>query len=882
MGVPYSIFCCFKSTTNARLIDLEAGGGGGGTYSTDVNTMLASADNAGIRTAIGLGTTGTPIFGGITIGTGNAKLQYTPGGTLTLTRASDGGAIFVANADSNNLGIGSINTDRITNRFTGANPAVLEMGGSGVIEQRNGSIKQKFLVYNNFISSTVYERAVMGWNATTGNLDIGTEFLGGSGMAAKQIDFVTGGAVRMSIGAAGNLGVGISAPVAKLDVLFPTSSTGLNLASNGATSVSNFVTWSTVWGSVSGGIKSYDDAGGWGAQIYSNSKIWLSAGGVDSPDLTITTAGLVGIGTGLPTEKLHVLGGKVLFGDPADSTGTAGNGDLTLRAYRTPQLHLSCNNTGNNFFGLNLESNNISLGGILLNPASGEVKMGGFHSGGYFPTFYSNNAEVMRFNVAGLLGIGTTNPVAKTDIAETWNAPALAVTAGSANGVTTILNFATQLTAIPVGSTIVVAGVTPAGYNGTYVVTSSATNAVAYASTNNAAYVSGGTIERVFTSVKLNVTDTASNAASKLMDLQVGGVSKFNVDKTGNAIAAGYVSAGAGSSFLNATTLRIANSGGEISLNSGIIAIQNATGLGWTDAPFFRDAPGILAQRNGTAAQAFRVYNNHTGTNTSDWFEINWQPTGTNSVLVGTTHGGGGSARPMSFVVGGVAHLTMTNNTLSVVRTAGQSNAIDVTNGTDANLFIGVSASGAADKFSSIGTYTAASSLLFRTNGTERFRITAAGNLIAGLDNTYDIGASGANRPRNIYAGTALISGGSVQVGSGGNQLIFGGRGSISPFLDGVWAFYNSSANDFGRICLGGGTSAFPAIKRNGTGIDIVLANDSAFAPISSLYQRFGTNTPEGAVSAPVGAVFHRTDGGSGSSFYVKESGSGPNGWVGK
>jgi len=35
------------------------------------------------------------------------------------------------------------------------------------------------------------------------------------------------------------------------------------------------------------------------------------------------------------------------------------------------------------------------------------------------------------------------------------------------------------------------------------------------------------------TAVKLNVTDTASNAASLLMDLQVGGTSKFSVDKSG-------------------------------------------------------------------------------------------------------------------------------------------------------------------------------------------------------------------------------------------------------------------------------------------------------------------------------------------------------------
>lgn len=40
-----------------------------------------------------------------------------------------------------------------------------------------------------------------------------------------------------------------------------------------------------------------------------------------------------------------------------------------------------------------------------------------------------------------------------------------------------------------------------------------------------------------YTGIKLNVTDTASAAASLLMDLQVGGVSKFSVSKAGGVIA---------------------------------------------------------------------------------------------------------------------------------------------------------------------------------------------------------------------------------------------------------------------------------------------------------------------------------------------------------
>lgn len=43
-----------------------------------------------------------------------------------------------------------------------------------------------------------------------------------------------------------------------------------------------------------------------------------------------------------------------------------------------------------------------------------------------------------------------------------------------------------------------------------------------------------------------------------------------------------------------------------------------------------------------------------------------------------------------------------------------------------------------------------------------------------------------------------------------------------------------------------------------------------------------GTNTPEGAVSAPVGSLFLRTDGGAGTTLYVKQSGTGNTGWGAK
>lgn len=98
----------------------------------------------------------------------------------------------------------------------------------------------------------------------------------------------------------------------------------------------------------------------------------------------------------------------------------------------------------------------------------------------------------------------------------------------------------------------------------------------------------------------------------------------------------------------------------------------------------------------------------------------------------------------------------------------------------------------------------------------------------------------------------------------------------------GVLTVWNYAETDFNRMQFGGTTSSFPAIKRSTTDLHFVLANDGGFTATQSLYDRYGSGSPEGVITAPVGAVYHRTDGGAGTSFYVKESGSGNTGWVAK
>ncbi len=97
-----------------------------------------------------------------------------------------------------------------------------------------------------------------------------------------------------------------------------------------------------------------------------------------------------------------------------------------------------------------------------------------------------------------------------------------------------------------------------------------------------------------FTGFKLNVTSTASAAASLLMDLQVGSASKFSVDKAGAVIAAGTspaVTLGAGGS---SSPVLFPGAGGSLTVgraddypnaraSMGIVTSSAATGFITTD-----------------------------------------------------------------------------------------------------------------------------------------------------------------------------------------------------------------------------------------------------------------------------------------------------------
>ena len=132
-----------------------------------------------------------------------------------------------------------------------------------------------------------------------------------------------------------------------------------------------------------------------------------------------------------------------------------------------------------------------------------------------------------------------------------------------------------------------------------------------------------------FTGLKFNVTNTASASNSKLLDLQVGGTSQVYAFDYGSQV--GLVFGNDRSNGFVGVTLNQFTFGSRVSslfsvgrsflADDAILKASAAGGFGWSyvagstntaDLKLLRDAAGTLAQRNGTNAQTYRLYNTYT------------------------------------------------------------------------------------------------------------------------------------------------------------------------------------------------------------------------------------------------------------------------------
>lgn len=116
---------------------------------------------------------------------------------------------------------------------------------------------------------------------------------------------------------------------------------------------------------------------------------------------------------------------------------------------------------------------------------------------------------------------------------------------------------------------------------------------------------------------------------------------------------------------------------------------------------------------------------------------------------------------------------------------------------------------------------------------------------------------SGSTHANNIYFGTTPLG-----------STTFGWRWYIAA--DGHLRPYTDSTYDIGASSSRVATGFFD---------DVDVGNELLFGSVKALS---GSGSPESSVTAPVGSLYLRTDGGAGTTLYVKESGTGNTGWVGK
>jgi hypothetical protein len=171
-----------------------------------------------------------------------------------------------------------------------------------------------------------------------------------------------------------------------------------------------------------------------------------------------------------------------------------------------------------------------------------------------------------------------------------------------------------------------------------------------------AAWTDSGT---TYTAIKMNVQDTASAAGSLLMDLQVGGVSKFKVSKGGDLTLGGSTgplvistqTSGPQAYFYSTVSEGFGlygnvGFGRSVRLDSTVALAWNSAGpSSGADVGLWRDAANTLAQRNGVNAQTLRVYNTFTDASNYERGFVRWA---TNVLEIGTEAAGTGVSRALA------------------------------------------------------------------------------------------------------------------------------------------------------------------------------------------------------------------------------------------
>jgi hypothetical protein len=276
---------------------------------------------------------------------------------------------------------------------------------------------------------------------TTGDTNTGIFF-----PAADTIAFAEGGAESMRIDSSGNVGIGTSAPVTKLNLIDALAGGQLLVATNQTNATEKYGTFGTQHYT-----NAEEPALGIAAQSNATDNIILVGGALSefnaatqvrfytaannttvtgTERMRIDSSGNVGVGTTTPVAQLGVYGTGQTTAAMSTSTGLGG----MLYARDSGS---AANNGGAVMFGAN-QGAFATIKGLLQDGATntrGDL------------AFSTRNAvadatltERMRITSAGNVGIGTASPTTKLDVTGTITASVSVITSGATGKVVTAID----------------------------------------------------------------------------------------------------------------------------------------------------------------------------------------------------------------------------------------------------------------------------------------------------------------------------------------------------------------------------------------------------------------------------------------------------------
>lgn len=497
--------------------------------------------------------------------------------------------------------------------YARSNTAIVSLGVSDDVQltrdaanalaQRRGTNSQVFYVYNNFISTGVYERAAIDWVGSPGVLQIGTQHAG-SGVP-RGLQLLTSGTPRIDVSAAGAI---------QFNSLytFPQNngSSGQVLTTNGA----GTLTWATASGGGGGAAASPS-----GAIQFNNGTTF---GGSSNLNWDNTNATLNVTGT-ITTKNITTIVYAITDSTGVDINPNDGSVQVwTLGGNRAPTANFF--NPGQAVTLMIDDGSGNSIDWSIINPTwldgaapslpvsgyglvelwkVGSIIFGaslasGVSSGGGTPASPSNS---IQFNNAGSFG-GSSNL--------TWN-----------------------------GSTLSITGVTTSG-----------------APALSVSQLWNGPASTSYSGVIFNFIDPSSaSSTSKPFEVQVNGTGIASFNKAGDltlgANGVGRILTASRLSYAGALELKHNPTTDDvrISTNTAGTPVLGFYNIGTALVQLHAEASEVLAQRRGTNAQALRVYNTYTSTGVYERGTFDWA--GSPGVLqIGTQQAGTGSPRGLQLI----------------------------------------------------------------------------------------------------------------------------------------------------------------------------------------------------------------------------------------